>query len=88
MPATSVFQSGAEASAFFENGAAGYSPARVAGAGHPADAISGHHAEIAKWRRKQALARTQRLLAHAPLSQADRKLLAEIEREEEEGEVQ
>ena len=47
--------------------------------------LSGHHAEIAKWRRKQALARTRRLrpdlLARAPLSTADRKLLAEIEGE-------
>ncbi len=47
--------------------------------------LSGHHAEIARWRRKQALARTREhrpdLLARAPLSAADRKLLAEIERD-------
>ncbi len=47
--------------------------------------LSGHHAEIAKWRRKQALARTRQLrpdlLSRAPLSPADRKLLGEIEQE-------
>lgn len=47
--------------------------------------LSGHHAEIAKWRRKQALRRTRQLrpdmLAKATLTEADRKLLAEIERD-------
>jgi len=46
---------------------------------------SGHHAEIARWRRKEALRRTLRrrpeLLASAPLSEEDRRLLDELERE-------
>jgi tRNA (guanine37-N1)-methyltransferase len=44
--------------------------------------LSGHHAEIAKWRRREALRRTfyrrPDLLAKAELSEADRQLLAEI----------
>lgn len=42
--------------------------------------VSGHHAQVARWRREQALLRTwQRrpdLLASAPLTEADRKFLA------------
>lgn len=60
-------------------------PPEWQGQGIPPRLLSGHHAEIAKWRRKQALARTRErrpdLLAHAPLTEADRKLLAEIERD-------
>ena len=48
--------------------------------------LSGHHARIARWRRKEALRRTlQRrpdLLARATLSEEDRLLLDEIRREE------
>ncbi len=48
--------------------------------------LSGHHARIARWRRKEALRRTlQRrpeLLTHAPLTPEDRALLAEIQQEE------
>jgi tRNA (guanine37-N1)-methyltransferase len=49
--------------------------------------LSGHHAAIARWRRKEALRRTRvrrpDLLAKAELSVSDRKLLAEIEAEDE-----
>jgi tRNA (guanine37-N1)-methyltransferase len=49
--------------------------------------LSGNHAAIARWRRKEALRRTQGrrpdLLAKADLSPLDHKLLAEIKREEE-----
>ncbi len=55
------------------------------GEGIPPVLLSGHHAAIARWRRKQALARTRvrrpDLLARAPLSAADQKLLAEVEQE-------
>lgn len=48
--------------------------------------LSGNHAEIAKWRRKESLRRTRArrpdLLAKLELNKADLKLLAEIEREE------
>jgi tRNA (guanine37-N1)-methyltransferase len=61
-------------------------PPEWPGQGIPPVLLSGHHAEIARWRRKQALVRTRArrpdLLAHADLSAADRKLLAEIEQEE------
>lgn len=47
--------------------------------------LSGHHAEIDKWRRRKALERTldrrPDLLDSAPLSEADRKMLEEIRRE-------
>ncbi len=49
---------------------------------------SGHHAEIERWRRKEALRRTRArrpdLLERAPLDARDRKLLREIEAEERE----
>jgi tRNA (guanine37-N1)-methyltransferase len=52
----------------------------------PGILLSGHHAAIARWRRKEALRRTKErrpdLLAQAELSAEDRKLLAEIEAEE------
>ncbi len=48
--------------------------------------LSGHHAAIARWRRKESLRRTRarrpELLAAQELSASDRKLLAEIEAEE------
>jgi tRNA (guanine37-N1)-methyltransferase len=52
----------------------------------PGILLSGHHAAIARWRRKEALRRTKErrpdLLAQAELSESDRKLLVEIETEE------
>jgi len=48
--------------------------------------LSGNHAAIARWRRKEALRRTRArrpdLLAAAELSDTDRALLVEIEAEE------
>ncbi len=65
-------------------------PPEWEGAGIPPMLLSGHHAEIAKWRRKQSLIRTRQhrpdLFARADLSPADRKLLAEIEPEQAEDE--
>lgn len=56
----------------------------------PAVLLSGHHEEIRKWRRRQALWRTlQRrpdLLAKAALSDEDRRMLAELERHGPDGE--
>ena len=53
--------------------------------------LSGNHAAIARWRRKEALRRTRErrpdLLARADLSPLDRTLLAEIEREDSEQEA-
>ena len=53
--------------------------------------LSGNHAAIARWRRKEALRRTRErrpdLLARADLSTLDRTLLAEIEREDGEQEA-
>jgi tRNA (guanine37-N1)-methyltransferase len=47
--------------------------------------VSGHHAQIERWRRQQALLRTRArrpdILARAPLTQADRDFLAQIEQE-------
>ena len=52
----------------------------------PGILLSGHHAAIARWRRKEALRRTKErrpdLLAQAELSAEDRKLLAEMDAEE------
>ncbi|MCX7012319.1 MAG: tRNA (guanosine(37)-N1)-methyltransferase TrmD, partial [Candidatus Sumerlaeota bacterium] len=46
----------------------------------PETLLSGHHAEIAAWRRRQALRKTllarPDLLEKAPLSDADRRMLA------------
>jgi tRNA (guanine37-N1)-methyltransferase len=54
--------------------------------------LSGNHAAIARWRRKQALARTWArrpdLLAEAALSKEDRLLLEEYRREQQEMEQQ
>jgi len=59
----------------------GFRDARV-----PAVLLSGDHAAIARWRRKQQLRLTRdrrpELLARASLSEEDRRLLAELEREE------
>jgi tRNA (guanine37-N1)-methyltransferase len=52
----------------------------------PAVLLSGHHEAIRRWRRKEQLRRTRRrrpdLLERATLSDEDRRLLEEIEREE------
>ena len=49
--------------------------------------LSGNHAEIARWRRQQALARTRQrrpdLLERAELSQADRLYLEELKEQED-----
>jgi tRNA (guanine37-N1)-methyltransferase len=53
--------------------------------------LSGNHAAIARWRRKEALRRTllrrPDLLASAPLSEEDRRLLAELKQELEDREA-
>jgi tRNA (guanine37-N1)-methyltransferase len=53
----------------------------------PAVLMSGHHAEIERWRRKQALGRTRLrrpdLLTQRTLTAEESKLLAEFEREQE-----
>jgi tRNA (guanine37-N1)-methyltransferase len=47
--------------------------------------LSGHHAEIRRWRLKQSLGRTwerrPELLKHRPLTQEEAALLAEYQRE-------
>lgn len=61
-------------------------PARFEGMEVPPILISGHHDQIRRWRRKEALRRTRDrrpdLLRIAPLSEEDRSLLQEIEKEE------
>jgi tRNA (guanine37-N1)-methyltransferase len=58
-------------------------PPEFRGWGVPEALLSGDHAHIARWRREQAILRTwQRrpdLLAKAPLSDADRKFLANLQ---------
>lgn len=58
-------------------------PAVYRGHAVPDILLSGHHAQIARWRRQQALLRTRArrpdMLARAPLSQADRDFLAQLE---------
>jgi len=58
-------------------------PQCYAGREVPAVLLSGHHEEIRKWRRREALRRTQErrpdLLEQAQLTPEDRELLAEIE---------
>jgi tRNA (guanine37-N1)-methyltransferase len=53
----------------------------------PAVLLSGHHAEVARWRRRESLRRTlQRrpdLLATADLSDEDRRALDALREEEE-----
>jgi tRNA (guanine37-N1)-methyltransferase len=57
-------------------------PAEFRGLGVPAVLLSGHHAEIERWRRREALARTlerrPELVAEGNLDEADRKLLQEL----------
>jgi tRNA (guanine37-N1)-methyltransferase len=61
-------------------------PAEIAGMEVPELLRRGHHAEVRRWRRKEALRRTYLrrpdLLARAELGEEDRKLLAEVVREE------
>lgn len=61
-------------------------PVEFRGRRVPAVLLSGHHREIARWRRKESLRRTWErrpdLLAKASLSEEDRRLLAEIEAEQ------
>jgi tRNA (guanine37-N1)-methyltransferase len=61
-------------------------PASFEGRGIPEILMSGHHGRVEAWRRREALRRTlarrPELLESAQLSEADRKLLAEIEAEE------
>jgi tRNA (guanine37-N1)-methyltransferase len=60
-------------------------PGEFAGLKVPDVLLSGHHADVRRWRRKAALARTldrrPELLALASLDDEDRKLLDEIRRE-------
>src|SRR5712691_12838286 len=60
-------------------------PAEFAGMKVPDVLLSGHHADVRRWRRKTALARTldrrPELLERAALDAEDRTLLAEIMRE-------
>jgi len=62
-------------------------PADVAGKRVPDVLLSGHHADVRRWRRKAALARTlerrPELLATAALDEDDRALLDEIKKETE-----
>jgi tRNA (guanine37-N1)-methyltransferase len=62
-------------------------PAEVAGRRVPDVLLSGHHAEVRRWRRKAALARTlerrPELLTDAALDEDDRVLLDEIKKETE-----
>ena len=55
-------------------------PATFRGVSVPDVLLSGHHARVAQWRREQALLRTlarrPELLAHVPLSEADRSFLS------------
>ncbi len=60
-------------------------PAEFAGLKVPDVLMSGHHAEVRRWRRKTALARTLErrpdLIERATLDDEDRELLAEIVKE-------
>jgi len=55
-------------------------PAEFRGDAVPAELLSGHHAQIAAWRREQAIVRTAKrrpdLLEHAELTPAERELAA------------
>lgn len=59
-------------------------PADFRGLRVPEVLLSGHHAEIARWRRRMALAKTLRnrpdLLEKAALSEEDRRMLEELKR--------
>ena len=56
----------------------------------PSVLLSGHHAEVARWRRRESLRRTLRrrpdMLQDADLSAEDRRALDELRREVEDGE--
>ncbi len=60
-------------------------PAEFRGDKVPDVLVSGHHAVVGRWRRRESLRRTllrrPDLLTRAPLDAADRKLLDELERE-------
>ncbi|HEY7696834.1 MAG TPA: tRNA (guanosine(37)-N1)-methyltransferase TrmD, partial [Vicinamibacteria bacterium] len=60
-------------------------PTEVRGLSVPTVLLSGDHARIARWRRKEALRRTRAvrpdLLARTPLSPSDLSLVREIEEE-------
>jgi tRNA (guanine37-N1)-methyltransferase len=60
-------------------------PAEFAGMKVPDVLLSGHHADVRRWRRKTALARTldrrPELIEQAVLDEEDRKLLEEIVKE-------
>jgi tRNA (guanine37-N1)-methyltransferase len=64
-------------------------PATWRGFDVPAVLLSGHHAEIARWRRREALRRTLErrpdLLAAASLDDEERRLLEELQKREEKG---
>ena len=66
-------------------------PAAFAGLEVPPVLLSGHHAEIAKWRRREALARTLArrpdLLEDAQLDETDRRLLRDLLEQREKGVV-
>jgi tRNA (guanine37-N1)-methyltransferase len=63
-------------------------PAEIAGHRVPDVLLSGHHADVRRWRRKAALVRTLErrpdLMATAALDEEDRALLDEIRRERQE----
>jgi tRNA (guanine37-N1)-methyltransferase len=66
-------------------------PAEYAGMTVPAVLLSGHHEQIARWRRREALARTldrrPDLLDEAHLDEEDRVLLRELREQREKGVV-
>ena len=66
-------------------------PAEFAGLTVPPVLLSGHHAEIARWRRREALRRTlerrPELLEHARLDEDDRRMLQDLLAKREKGEV-
>ena len=66
-------------------------PAEVGGMKVPEVLLSGHHAEVRRWRRKAALARTldrrPDLLDGASLDEEDRRLLEELKRERQSGDA-
>ena len=65
-------------------------PAEIAGHRVPDVLLSGHHADVRRWRRKAALVRTldrrPELIATATLDEEERALLDEIRRERSERE--
>jgi tRNA (guanine37-N1)-methyltransferase len=62
-------------------------PAVYRGYPVPEVLLSGHHAEVDRWRRREALRRTRKrrpdLLTRVDLSQADREFLAQLEADDE-----